>query len=92
VSQAQFRCLYSAGSAWGSYAQQSAKQKLDVVITVEGGALELAAVRLPFSGGRAKVTASQSATAEVAGGEAVVRFASPVKLAPGEKLTLSLVG
>jgi hypothetical protein len=59
---------------------------------VEGGALELATVRVPFSGARAKVTASQPATAKVAGGEAVVRFASPVKVASGEKLTLSLVG
>ena len=69
-----------------------AKQKLDAEITVEGGGLELAVIRVPFSGARAKVTASQPATAEVTGGEAVVRFASPVTLAPGEKLTLSLLG
>jgi non-lysosomal glucosylceramidase len=92
VSTAQFQCLYSAGTAWGSYAQQSAKQKLDAEITVEGGALELAAVRLPFTGRRAKVTGRVPAQAEVAGGEAAVRFGSPVKLASGEKLKLSITG
>lgn len=90
VAAPQFRCLYSAGSAWGSYAQQTAKQKLDAEITVEGGGLELAVVRVPFAGARAKVTAGRPAKAEVAGGEATVRFASPVKLASGEKLKLSL--
>jgi uncharacterized protein (DUF608 family) len=90
VSPAQFRCLYSAGSAWGSYAQQAAKQKLDAEITVEGGALELAAVRVPFSGAKAKVTAGRPAKVEVANGEAIARFDSPVKLASGEKLKLSL--
>jgi hypothetical protein len=57
---------------------------------VEGGALELAAVRVPFSGARAKVTAGRPAKVEVANGEAIVRFDSPVKLASGEKLKLSL--
>jgi len=59
---------------------------------VEGGGLDLSVIRVPFSGARAKITASRPATAEVAGGEAVIRFTSPVKLAPGQKLTLSLQG
>jgi hypothetical protein len=90
VSPAQFRCLYSAGSAWGNYAQQATKQKLDAEITVEGGGLELATVRVPFSGAGAKVTAGRPAKTEVANGEAIVRFDSPVKLASGERLKLSL--
>jgi len=90
VAAPQFRCLYSSGSAWGSYAQQAAKQKLDAEITVEGGGLELAAMRVPFAGARAKVTAGRPAKAEVADGEAMVRFDTPVKLASGEKLKLSL--
>jgi hypothetical protein len=82
--------MYSAGTAWGSYAHQAARQKLDAELTVEGGAMELATVRLPFSGARAKVTANKPATVEVAGGEATVRFHSPVKLASGESLQISL--
>jgi non-lysosomal glucosylceramidase len=89
-SQAQFRCLYSAGTAWGSYAQQAAKEKLDAEITVEGGALELVAVRVPFSAARARVTASAAAKAEVRSGEATVRFDAPVKLGPGGKLKVAL--
>jgi uncharacterized protein (DUF608 family) len=90
VSPNQFRCLYSAGTAWGSYAQQATKEKLDAEISVEGGALELAVVRLPFAGAKAKVTASAPASAEVSGNEAAVRFRSPVKLASGQKLKISL--
>jgi non-lysosomal glucosylceramidase len=90
VSAANFRCMYSAGTAWGSYAHEAARQKLDAEITVEGGAMELATVRLPLSGVRAKVTAPVPATVEVAGGEATVRFRSPVKLAAGESLKISL--
>lgn len=90
VSEAQFRCLYSSGTAWGSYAQQAAKTKLDAEITVEGGTLDLAVVRVPFSAENAKIAASAPAKVELAGGEAVVRFTSPVKLAAGRKLRLSL--
>ncbi len=90
VSQAQFRCMYSAGTAWGSYAQQAAKGKLDSEIAVEGGAMELATVRVPFSGARAQVTASSPANVEVADGEAIVRFGSPVKLGVNQKLRFSL--
>jgi uncharacterized protein (DUF608 family) len=90
VSEAQFRCLYSAGTAWGSYAHQSAKDKLDAEIAVEGGMLELATVRVPFSGVHAKVTTGAPAKVEVADGEATVRFGSPVKLGANQKLRLSL--
>lgn len=90
VSEAQFRCLYSAGTAWGSYAQQAANDKLDAEISVGGGTLELATIRVPFSRAQAKVTASSPAKVEVAGGEAVVRFGSPVKLAANQKLRLAL--
>ena len=90
VSEAQFRCLYSAGTAWGSYAQQAAKDKLDAEISVEGGTLELATVRLPFSGAAAKVTASSPAKVEVTAGEAIVRFSPSATLRPGQKLKLSL--
>jgi hypothetical protein len=90
VSGAQFRCLYSSGTAWGSYAQRADRGKLDAEIAVEGGTLELASVRVPFPGERAKVTASKPARVEIAAGEATVRFDSPVIVTAGEKLTVSL--
>jgi uncharacterized protein (DUF608 family) len=90
VSEAAFRCLYSAGTAWGSYSQHAAKDKLDGEISVHGGTLELAVVRVPFAGARAKVSVGSPAKVEVAGGEAIVRFSSPVKLAANQKLRFSL--
>ncbi len=90
VSEARFRCLYSSGTAWGGYAQRADQKKLDAEIAVEGGTLELAAVRLPFQGERAKVVASKPAKVEIAAGEAAVRFDSPVRVSAGEKLKISL--
>lgn len=90
VSEAQFRCLFSSGTAWGSYAQQAAKDKLDAEITVEGGTLELAVVRVPFSGASARLTSSSPAKAEIRNGEGIVRFITPVVLQPGKNATLSL--
>jgi uncharacterized protein (DUF608 family) len=90
VSAAQFRCMYSSGTAWGSYEQRASRQKLDAEIAVEGGTLELSQLRLPFDGTKAKVTASAPATVEVAGGQAIVRLQSPVKLTSGQKLNISL--
>jgi len=91
LSEPRFQCLYCSGTAWGSYAQQAAKGNLDVKITVEGGTLELASIRVPFSGARAKVTSSTPARVDVAAHEAVVRFRTVVVLGPGENLTVSLV-
>jgi non-lysosomal glucosylceramidase len=91
VSEAQFRCLFSSGTAWGSYAQQAEKGKLDVKITVEGGTLELASIRVPFSSARAKVTSNTPARVDVAAPEAVVRFRTVVVLRPGENFIFSLV-
>jgi uncharacterized protein (DUF608 family) len=90
VSADPFRCLYSTGTAWGSYAQHAAGEKLDGEITVEGGVLELATMRVPFSRASAEVTASVPAGVEVAGGEATMHFHTPVRLGAGRKLQFSL--
>jgi non-lysosomal glucosylceramidase len=90
VSGAKFRCFYSTGTAWGSYVQQLAETKLDAEINVEGGTLELAVVRLPFSKGIAKLTAPAPGSVDVAAGEAVVRFKSPLRVAAGQQLRLTL--
>jgi len=91
VSETEFRCLYCSGTAWGSYAQQTANNKLDAEIAVEGGALDLAVVRVPFSGATAKLTSSSPAKVEIRGGHAIVRFLTPLVLQPGKKAILSLV-
>ena len=71
--------------------QQAANNKLDAEITVEGGTLELALIRVPFSTANAKLTSSSPAKVEVRSGQAIVRFLTPFILQPGKKATLSLV-
>ncbi|MGE5648059.1 MAG: GH116 family glycosyl hydrolase [Acidobacteriota bacterium] len=86
VNAGAFRCLFSTGTSWGVYSQQGGKTE----IRVHGGALELSTLRVPFAGASAKVKSARPATVTVSGGEASVRFTSPVKVAPGETLTVSL--
>ena len=52
--------------------------------------LEIARLCVLFFGRQARVTASVRATARVEEGEAIVEFASPVRLGPGESLELAL--
>jgi uncharacterized protein (DUF608 family) len=90
VSADDFRCLFCAGSAWGVYSQKAAAGTIDAAVAVEEGRLELETLRLPFAGGAAaKVGASHPAAASVEGGELVLRFAPPVQLAAGARLTVS---
>jgi hypothetical protein len=90
VRRGDFRCLYSAGTAWGSYAQKLTKEKLEATLGVEGGRLQVATLRLPYLGTRAAVRASVPATVAVEHGEAALRFAPPLKLDPGETVRLAV--
>ncbi|HWQ56832.1 MAG TPA: GH116 family glycosyl hydrolase [Bryobacteraceae bacterium] len=89
-SPADFRCLYSTGTAWGGYAQRHTKARLEAELAVEGGRLELTTLRLPFDKTSARAAAPAGATVQVADGEAAVRFASPVDLRGGAKLKVVL--
>jgi uncharacterized protein (DUF608 family) len=91
VSAASFRALFSTGTSWGGYAQSVTKEEMSAQIRVEGGTLELATLRLPFAGQKAKLISAAKGTVETAGGEAVIRYAPPVKLARGQTLALKLV-
>ena len=90
VNAADFRCLFSTGTAWGVYSQRGTKQALTAEVVVHGGKLELATLRLPFAATKATVKAEHLPKVTLAHGEAAVRFAQPFALAPGEKLSLSL--
>jgi non-lysosomal glucosylceramidase len=90
LARAEFRCLYSAGVAWGSYRQRLAQGKLEAELSVEGGRLELARMRLPFSGPSARVLTRGQAKATVRDGEALIEWPSPLRLHPGERLRLTL--
>ena len=90
LRRAEFRTLYSAGVAWGEYWQRAAKEKLEAELSVEGGRLELARLRLPFAGAKAEVQTRGRARATVREGEAVIEWAEPVRLGPGETLRVVL--
>ncbi len=85
-----FRALFSTGTAWGTYSQETAAGGLKAELRVHEGALELARLRLPFSAGRAKVSAPMRAGVEIADGEALVTFTTALRLGPGARATVVL--
>ena len=87
INPANFRSLFSAGTAWGAYSQQQTKGKLTAKIEVKGGTLDLESVRLPWTEKTAK---SPSATIKLEKGEAILALNQPVQLKPGDHLTLTL--
>jgi non-lysosomal glucosylceramidase len=90
VNKTHFRCLFSTGTAWGGYSQRVTGGELRAEISVEGGKLELAVLRLPRHRASVKLSSPLRAAAKVEGDQTVIRFAAPVTLEKGEKLTLSL--
>jgi hypothetical protein len=88
--QSDFRSLFCAGSAWGSYSQQATGGGLKTKVQVEEGMLEIARLRVPFSGKEPRISAPVRATVKTANGEAVIEFAAPARLKSGEKLELAL--
>jgi uncharacterized protein (DUF608 family) len=90
LRRADFRCLFSSGTAWGSYSQTLAAQRLEAAVTVEGGTLELATLRTPYGRTRTKLTSSAAATVTVAGGEAAIRFDPQLRLTRGQSVKIVL--
>jgi hypothetical protein len=90
TSRKNFRSLYCAGSAWGSYSQTAGENGLEIRLRVEKGELALATLRIPSPGKRVELSGHDGATARVSDGEAYVTFAAPVKLKAGSELQLHL--
>ncbi len=88
--QSAFRSLFCAGAAWGSYIQQGTGDQLRVEVRIEEGALELAALRIPFSKAGASVSGSAPARLRIEDKQALIHFPSPVRLREGAGLTLTL--
>ncbi len=86
-----FRCLYVAGSSWGSYSQTLTARKLEAAIDVDEGQLDLATLRLPFLSRAAKVECGVPVTAAVENGELTIRFRRPLVLTAGGRLSISAV-
>ena len=90
VNSASFRCLFSTGTSWGGYSQTVVQGKLEARITVEGGALELAALRMPYAGAKPKLSGPFKAAVTLDAGEALIRPATPLHLKPGDTVRLNL--
>ena len=90
VQRGDFRCLFSCGTAWGGYSQTLAKEKLDVELSVEGGALELVTLRMPYLGAKPKLAAPFKGAVTLAYAELAIRPAAPLRLAPGDALRLTV--
>jgi len=86
----QFRCLFSTGTSWGGYSQIRAVGKLEARIAVEGGALDLALLRLQYTGARPRLSASFKGVVKLEGDEALVRPLTPLRLKPGDTVRLTL--
>lgn len=90
LRRAEFRALYSAGVAWGQYRQLTKEGRLEAEVSVEGGELELARLRLPFRGPKVTLKTRGPARAAVRDGEAVIEWDRPLRLRPGERLSVTL--
>jgi len=84
-----FRCLFTAGTSWGTYSQALNRPRLDARVMVEEGQLDLNVLRVPSPGPTAKVECSVPSAANVENGELVLRFEPPLRLTGGKTLFLS---
>lgn len=92
VGAEDFRCFFSVGSGWGTFAQKVGKKGAEVTLTVEYGTLRLRALNLAFAAGE-RVRASiggERVGARCSGrrGETVVEFAEAVTVRQGETLVV----
>ena len=90
-----FRCFFSTGTAWGSFAQQAVAHRLQAAIGVEYGRLELRQLRLkPAAPGRTVDAHLNGAAlpAQVAqeDGVALIRFDPPIIVQARERLSVRL--
>ncbi|MGE5644636.1 MAG: GH116 family glycosyl hydrolase [Acidobacteriota bacterium] len=82
----EFRCLFVAGSSWGTYSQTAAAGVLQAAVAVEEGELELRRLRIPFSGSRARVQCRVPLKAVVDRGVLLLEFEQPLRVTAGSRI------
>lgn len=95
ISADRFRCFFSAGSGWGSFAQESDGAGFGARLELRGGELRLRRLALRTSGGLALAGATLGgaavgATAEQAGADTVLVFDQELELHAGEAIEVRL--
>lgn len=88
--QSAFRCLFCAGSSWGSYIQDGTSDNLEVEVRIAEGLLDLARLRVPFSKAGSSVSGSAEAKLRIDDTEAIIEFVSPLRLGGGQSVKLTL--
>jgi non-lysosomal glucosylceramidase len=96
VNAQGFRCFFSAGSGWGSFAQESADGTFVASLELRAGSLRLERIALrppapPTQAGVALNGATLAAHLEQAGTSMVVVLDEPVMLSEGEMLEVQLM-
>jgi uncharacterized protein (DUF608 family) len=95
VAAGDFRCFFSAGTAWGRFAQQSDAGALHADLAVEHGRLELRQLRLHPATQAVAVNAALNGAALAArltqqDGAALLVFDPPITLGVNDRLSVQL--
>lgn len=93
IEKGDFRCFFTTGGAWGTFAQKAEGRGLSVEIAVLRGEMEIETMELAASASSAVVThdgRACKAVCEQRDGGTSVKMARPVKLSAGGKLALVL--
>ncbi len=98
IEPADFKCIYTANDAYGTYHQQFAKGRLSVTVTAEAGVVKLGelAVARPGGGGKTPLVSAKlngkavAATVSTEPAGLVVKLAQPLALKQGRVLTIKM--
>ena len=88
VYGSNFRCLFTAGTGWGSFACRTAPAGATATLSLVHGSLALAEFGFPARGAATAALGSRHVGVQRAGTSDVLRFDQPVTLAPGDVLTV----
>jgi non-lysosomal glucosylceramidase len=90
-----FRCFFSAGLAWGTFAQRIDRGRLVAEIVVDHGQLPLRQLRLSTDMQVTRINAKRNGTAlqleqQHSDGKLLLNFGTTINLKPGDKLSISI--
>ncbi len=89
IHQEEFRCFFSAGTAWGLFTQTHSGSTYEATVEIRGGSLTLRELRLPMLAGEEAAVTVDGATVEASVSDGILSFSAPVALSAGQTLRLS---
>jgi hypothetical protein len=88
VHQEEFRCFFSAGTAWGLFTQRRNGNQYEATLDVRWGELSVNRLNLPLDGGGTVAATLDGKVSSAAIQDGVIVFESPVTVQPGQTLRL----